>query len=154
MAPVTARQRCVACYKYLMRTGTERPKRLCDNQEELNYRKFNRQLEKRRMGEVPRTVLVAPLSQDRNELTTVYRFYDKAGSLMYVGITNNGLSRFQNHSRKEWWSRVATIKVEHWPTRQKALIREAFFIAKLKPELNLREPWAKLMSVMPEPRNP
>lgn len=58
--------------------------------------------------------------------TSLYRFYDQAGDLLYVGITSRGWERFAQHSRtKAWWPHVTTALVEHYPTRDAALTAEA-----------------------------
>jgi hypothetical protein len=41
--------------------------------------------------------------------TTLYRFYDASGRLLYVGIAGNPGRRFAQHGRdKSWWSQVAS----------------------------------------------
>lgn len=48
----------------------------------------------------------------------LYRFYDQAGSLLYVGITRNPPARFRDHARdKDWWLDVVDIKLEHYSSR-------------------------------------
>jgi len=51
---------------------------------------------------------------DDRRLHDLYRMYDIAGRLLYVGVTNGGLRRFMEHSKdKTWWREVDSIKVEH-----------------------------------------
>lgn len=40
----------------------------------------------------------------------LYRFYDAAGALLYVGITIDPGSRWRSHAHdKPWWQQVAQI---------------------------------------------
>lgn len=46
---------------------------------------------------------------------TLYRFYSSDGTLLYVGITTAGVSRWTHHSKdKPWWLQVDTVRVEHY----------------------------------------
>lgn len=55
----------------------------------------------------------------------LYRFYDRTDVLLYVGITVDLPTRIKQHlSGKPWWSQVANMRVEHYPTRAEALEAE------------------------------
>lgn len=57
--------------------------------------------------------------------TAVYRFYDAAGQLLYVGITFNIGKRFGNHERDAfWWSAQRTVKIAWHDTRVEAAAEE------------------------------
>jgi len=45
---------------------------------------------------------------------TVYRFFDDAGDLLYVGSTWQPHLRWVDHQRKSWFLEAATITVEHF----------------------------------------
>jgi len=46
--------------------------------------------------------------------TAVYRIFDAAGQLLYVGLTADPDQRFRTHSRMTpWWSEVAATEL-HW----------------------------------------
>lgn len=46
---------------------------------------------------------------------TLYRMYDVAGNVLYIGRTIQPLSRLQNHkSEKDWWEHVRHISLEHF----------------------------------------
>lgn len=61
--------------------------------------------------------------------TTLYRFYDRDGLLLYIGIAGNPARRFKQHNDdKLWWSTVATSTMEHYPTRAAALKAEKLAI--------------------------
>lgn len=57
--------------------------------------------------------------------TFVYRFYDADGTLLYVGITLDPHTRWEDHrTGKPWWPDVASITAHRYPTRLDALIEE------------------------------
>lgn len=69
--------------------------------------------------------------------TSVYLYFDRGGVLIYVGITGRGVSRQQEHERdKPWWAYTHTQTIEHYPTRDEALAREAVLIATHCPPFN------------------
>lgn len=82
------------------------------------------------------------------EPTALYRFFDGAGQLLYVGITRNPESRFAAHAREKaltWWPRAARHTVEWFETRRIAADAEAAAIATEQPIHNLsRNPAAML----------
>lgn len=70
--------------------------------------------------------------------TTVYRLYDAARVLLYVGIGGNPGRRFQQHrGNKTWWGDVASATLEHHPTREAALNAEADAIRDENPRHNI-----------------
>ncbi|MER8003052.1 GIY-YIG nuclease family protein [Streptomyces sp. NPDC095613] len=53
--------------------------------------------------------------------TALYRFFDDAGSLLYVGITNDLHQRWEGHARdKFWWHLATRIEVIWHKTRDEA----------------------------------
>ncbi|MEU0818899.1 GIY-YIG nuclease family protein [Streptomyces mirabilis] len=55
------------------------------------------------------------------ERTALYRLYDAAGRLLYVGITDNPERRWRQHARdKAWWSDVEDRSCEWFDTRGQA----------------------------------
>lgn len=71
------------------------------------------------------------------EPTSVYRYYDQIGVLIYVGITRQGMGRNVQHNGKaEWWPFVARQEVDHLPSRAAALIREKELIRGHRPPFN------------------
>ncbi len=69
--------------------------------------------------------------------TSVYRYYDGAGVLLYVGITSTGMIRNRQHNAdKEWWPLVKSQRVEHYPSRPRASVRERLLIRKYRPPFN------------------
>ncbi|MGW1160394.1 GntR family transcriptional regulator [Streptomyces sp. NPDC002519] len=72
------------------------------------------------------------------ERTALYRLYDAADRLLYVGITTNPETRFTSHATyKSWWGQVARTDVT-WlqGTWHEALAIEAAAIREEKPQFN------------------
>lgn len=68
----------------------------------------------------------------------LYRFLDRDGGLLYVGITADPGVRWKTHSKdKPWWSEVATCTVEHFSTRDAVLAAERTAIATECPRYNV-----------------
>lgn len=74
------------------------------------------------------------------ERTMLYRFYDEAGDLLYVGITDDPHVRWAAHSRKRgnpWWARVRVVHTEWHPTRAEAEAAEVVAIRREQPQYNV-----------------
>lgn len=53
-----------------------------------------------------------------SESHVLYRFYDAAGQLLYVGITCNPPQRFREHrDSKDWWTEIGQITLCHYRNR-------------------------------------
>lgn len=62
---------------------------------------------------------------DPRRLTTLYRLYDKADRLLYVGTSADTQTRWEQHAREKlWWSSVARATVEWHPDRTTAMAAE------------------------------
>lgn len=71
--------------------------------------------------------------------TSVYRYYDRFGILLYVGITSRSTSRNQEHNKsKIWWHYVAWQEVDHYPSREVAHRHEVELIEKFAPPFNVQ----------------
>jgi hypothetical protein len=69
----------------------------------------------------------------------VYRCYADDGALIYVGCTEIGLDRFSAHrSAASWFTEVATITIEHFPTRLGAYAAERKAIRSEAPIYNVK----------------
>lgn len=86
-----------------------------------------------------------------NPTFCVYRLYNAAGTLLYVGYSSSVFRRIRAHMDARHWSdAVVKILVERWPTRDEALLAEAQAIAEEGPLHNreagdrLRERIAKM----------
>lgn len=81
----------------------------------------------------------APKRPQDNAPTSVYRYYDSLGILLYIGITRTGVVRNVQHNRAaEWWPLVARQEVEHLPSRVAASLREKSLIQQYRPPFNVQ----------------
>lgn len=73
--------------------------------------------------------------------TVLYRLFNKADVLLYVGVANRPTERFNSHlSLKRWWSQVARTDLEWHATRRSALMAERAAILDENPLYNLLIP--------------
>lgn len=74
-----------------------------------------------------------------NGPTSLYRFYAGDDTLLYVGVTSQGTSRFRSHAdRKDGWFRSAVrCELEHFDTRLEAEAAERRQIKTLHPVHNI-----------------
>ncbi|MGW6946134.1 GIY-YIG nuclease family protein [Streptomyces xanthophaeus] len=71
--------------------------------------------------------------------TALYRFYDAALGLLYVGITGQPAERWAKHRRSAaWWTEAAYVAVEILPTEWQALDAERAAIRSESPRFNKR----------------
>lgn len=69
--------------------------------------------------------------------TALYRHFDAAGKLLYVGIAANPLVRWKGHKeRAPWVRRIATITIEWFVTREMARRCERLAATHEKPAHN------------------
>lgn len=68
----------------------------------------------------------------------LYRMYDQAGALLYVGITVHLGGRFDHHRRtKPWWTDVVRIEMQHFPNRAAVEEAERLAVAAEGPRYNV-----------------
>jgi prophage regulatory protein len=70
--------------------------------------------------------------------TALYRFFDDADNLLYVGISDKPAARRESHTRTEWWPAVHRSTVEWVAGRDEALRLEAHAIRDEKPLHNIQ----------------
>jgi hypothetical protein len=71
--------------------------------------------------------------------TTLYRWFDTADVLLYVGISAAPAGRAETHERESAWMQFAAWSaVEALPTRSRALKAESAAIAREKPVFNIQ----------------
>lgn len=76
------------------------------------------------------------------ERTSLYRHYDAAGVLLYVGISTAHIRRLKDHRFGScWYWDIARIEVEHFASRPEALAAEAAAIRRERPRYNTLSPW-------------
>lgn len=69
--------------------------------------------------------------------TELYRHFDRAGNLLYVGVSITTMVRLNQHRcNSRWFKHIATITVEHFPTRKQAFDAERIAIREEKPLYN------------------
>jgi hypothetical protein len=77
--------------------------------------------------------------------TTLYRFFDAAGQLLYVGITSDLPTRLRTHNRlQNWWRDVVQTTLEHFDSREAARAAELRAIRNEHPCFNR---WSGLQRV-------
>jgi len=70
--------------------------------------------------------------------TALYRHFDKAGLLLYAGVSMNVTGRTAQHETSSaWFAQVETIKLEWFESRQAALMAEERAIKTEKPLHNV-----------------
>lgn len=70
--------------------------------------------------------------------TQLYRHFDAAGRLLYVGISLNSVMRLSQHKlHSQWFAQIAHVEVETFPNRAAALQAERRAIAVEKPQHNI-----------------
>jgi hypothetical protein len=103
----------------------------------------------------PELIDPQPIKRQERRLptsTTLYRFFDADGDLLYVGITHMETMRWRQHSKtKDWWREVTTIKVAHFDTRDEALAAEAKAIRQERPRHNIKLATAGPLARPPRP---
>lgn len=71
------------------------------------------------------------------ERTAIYRLYDEADRLLYVGITSEPRTRLRGHRRdQEWWPEVVMSEIEWCETRAAAEVDEKRAIEEEHPKYN------------------
>jgi DNA-binding transcriptional regulator YiaG len=68
----------------------------------------------------------------------LYRYYNEADLLLYVGISWNAFSRFHGHKRKAWFSDILKITIQQFPTRKALLLAEHAAIVDEAPRFNIQ----------------
>ncbi len=70
--------------------------------------------------------------------TTLYRYFDSEGQLLYVGITGDNTKRQSQHRRNSFWfGKIASATFEHFDTRAEADSAETLAIKNEKPLHNI-----------------
>ena len=87
------------------------------------------------------------------EPTTVYRFFDADGRLLYVGVTNDTGRRTQQHRQfAPWWDVATSCQFERYPSRLDALEAEATAIRAEHPIHNHNSPPPEYRNIIGEKR--
>ncbi|MFJ8208137.1 GntR family transcriptional regulator [Streptomyces sp. NPDC096033] len=73
--------------------------------------------------------------------TALYRYFDEAGHLLYVGISHDPDMREDQHRNRRWYSLAAERTVTWYPNRAAALKAETEAIGIERPEHNNLHNW-------------
>jgi len=80
-------------------------------------------------------------AMSREQTCQLYRHYDEADRLLYVGISHNFMLRMRQHkSGANWFRQIAKVTVEHFDTRTEAERAERDAILYELPIYNVRRP--------------
>ena len=72
------------------------------------------------------------------ETTDLYRHFDKAGKLLYVGISLSAIARLRAHrDSSDWYDEISTVSIEKFNTREEALEAEQRAIIEERPLRNV-----------------
>lgn len=67
----------------------------------------------------------------------LYRLYDRAGTLLYVGVTSDPRTRWAQHKAdKRWWRSAYRYRLEWHTSREDALLEEGRVITEERPAHN------------------
>ena len=80
-------------------------------------------------GEIP--------AQVEDGEVALYRFFDREDRLLYVGITEEPIKRWNAHASRKWWPSAARYRVEWYATRPKAERAEREAIVAERPQHNV-----------------
>lgn len=70
--------------------------------------------------------------------TSLYRHFDEAGELLYVGVSLNHVARLGQHSKSaSWFEQIASITIEHFMDRASAIEAEKVAIKSEAPRYNV-----------------
>lgn len=78
---------------------------------------------------------------ERGRPAELYRLYDAADRLLYVGVSCQVVERLRSNSHrcgKPWWSEVAYCTLESFPKGWQALEAEVSAIRRERPRYNKR----------------
>lgn len=71
------------------------------------------------------------------DMHAVYRLFDHAGRLLYIGMSGRAGRRFDEHAMKNWWPLVSMITLEWHDTAAAAALAERQAIAAERPRYNV-----------------
>lgn len=69
----------------------------------------------------------------------LYRHFDAADTLLYVGISLSAITRLRQHGEaSSWFSEIASVHIENFLTREEALAAERTAIKAERPKFNIK----------------
>lgn len=95
-----------------------------------------------------KTAVEPLLKRRRQRGATLYRHFDDAGRLLYVGISLAAVARLVDHtSVSRWADKIATVTLVHYQTRAEAHAAERAAIIAERPVYNLVRYGAPLQDI-------
>ena len=82
------------------------------------------------------TTLDAATIRRMADMHAVYRLFDEAGHLLYVGMSGRTGRRFDDHAVKAWWPLVRTVTLEWHDTAAQAAVAVRRAIGAERPRYN------------------
>lgn len=77
-------------------------------------------------------------AERKDAKTELYRYFDKGGELLYVGISLSAVLRQSSHKLlSSWYDDAVTMTIERFATRAEALVAEKSAIISEKPKHNI-----------------
>jgi len=71
--------------------------------------------------------------------TALYRHFDNANELLYIGISLSTMQRLGQHKRhSHWFNSITNITITQFPTREEAISAESIAIREEKPIHNIK----------------
>lgn len=87
--------------------------------------------------------------------TALYRHFDAAGQLLYVGISLSAVHRLAQHRQTaHWFDRIARIEIEWHESRAAALAAEIIAIRRESPQCNVQHAGTPFISEIVAPAVP
>ena len=81
-----------------------------------------------------------PTGSHERKFVTLYRLFNSAGELLYVGISQHVFQRLEQHAIGRKWSKdVARVEMTHYDDRAKARSAETAAIQSEKPRYNITD---------------
>lgn len=85
--------------------------------------------------------------------TALYRHFDAAGTLLYVGISHSAVQRLQQHMNGSRWARdIASVQIAQYDSREAALAAERLAIINERPLWNVIHNTSKPKAARPVTR--
>ncbi|WP_052432812.1 GIY-YIG nuclease family protein [Streptacidiphilus carbonis] len=77
------------------------------------------------------------INRTNDEEVALYRFFDREGQVLYIGICLEPAKRWYSHADRSWWRNVTSYKVTWYPSRSEAALAEGKAIAAERPKHNV-----------------
>src|SRR5262252_1137510 len=131
MAGVMMHLKGPSMFKIASRNSQRRVSRVRGFRSDVD-RKLHRKVQ--RKNAICAATLALQQYEEEKTPATLYRHFDVDGHLLYVGVSADASSRSRQHEHGAKWHReIATISLEHFPSRVTALEAERLAIKHEKP---------------------